>query len=81
MRVVELSIEIGWNVSNKAFYLYFASYIFTVKIERQLYCIFAKFIWHSIQSNCPLPLCGPNEKNPFLTSTFHRDPDVTMEMK
>lgn len=59
----------------------FASYIFTVKIDRQLYCIFAKFIWLSIQSNCSLPLCGPNEKNPFLTSTFHHDPDVTMEMK
>lgn len=56
--------------------------MFTVKIERQLYCIFAKFIRPPIQSvNCPLPLCGPNEKNPFLTSTLHCGPDVTMEMK
>lgn len=66
----------------KHFISILASLVFTVKIERQLYCIFAKFIRPSIQSvNCPLPLCGPNEKNPFLTSTLHCGPDVTMEMK
>jgi hypothetical protein len=56
--------------------------MFTVIIERWLYCVLAKFIRPSILSvNCPLLLCGLNEKNPFLTSTLHCGPDVTMEMK